>query len=375
MSRVIALLCAAGLAPAAPAQAQSISGQLATLFTGQGTTPTGATDPRAADRSRETLVALFGIELASAPLASGSGGFVYRLNPTIGAIERTSDSFGAFYTERALRIGRRQLALGLVAQNTFPLTAVRAAGSRDPFAVDTLHLELSSRSLTARATYGVTDALDVGLAVPFVQTSFSGSRITVLDGRPVFDIVRSGRASGLGDTAVTVRYRVTGGAGSGVAVGSDVRLPTGSAENLLGTGRASYRGHLIATLDRGSVDLSGNAGVGLGGASDEIFWAGAVTWAAAPRVTVVSEVFGRRLDDLHRASPVYQPHSVAIGAESMRWLPDDTTATHIGYLLGGVKWNVGDTMLVGANVLVRLGSAGLRARVTPSLTLEYAFAR
>lgn len=385
--RPLALFVVALATQVTPLGAQTVRDQLSTLFTAQGTGTGQVPDPVAADRSQATLLGLFSIELAAAPLATGTSGFVYRLNPTIGMIERTSESFGAFYTERALRVGHGQLSLGLVAQNssfstlqgndigsgTFPVNAARAAGTTQPFAVDMLQLELSTSSLTGRATYGVTDAFDVGVAVPFVQTRFSGTRVTSLDGQPVFDIVRDGRASGIGDAALSARYRVLGTAGSGVALGSDLRLPTGRAANLLGTGRVGYRAHAIGTWARGPVEVSGNGGAGFGGASDEMFWSGAATWAAPPRVTLVSELFGRRLADLHLYAPVYQPHSIVSGVDTMRWLPAENSSVHVAYALGGMKWNVAETLLVGANVLVRLTDAGLRARVTPSLTIEYDF--
>src|SRR5581483_7198710 len=54
--------------------------------------------------------------LATLPVATSSGGFVYRLNPELGTVERASESFGPFFVERALTAGRHQVSLGVTFQ-------------------------------------------------------------------------------------------------------------------------------------------------------------------------------------------------------------------------------------------------------------------
>src|SRR5205823_10516104 len=105
------------------------------------------------------------------PLASSSGGFVYRFNPSLGTVERASDSFGPFFSERALRNGRGHLSLGFTLQyasfkslqgadltsGTFPTNTARFANQLQPFSVDTLTLKLEEDGFTGFASYGVTD--------------------------------------------------------------------------------------------------------------------------------------------------------------------------------------------------------------------------
>ena len=45
------------------------------------------------------------------------------------------------------------------------------------------------------------------------------------------------------------------------------------------------------------------------------------------------------------------------------------------FLVTGAKWNIVRSWLLNANVLVRLADVGLRARVTPGISLDYAFGR
>src|SRR5262249_11539267 len=45
-------------------------------------------------------------QLNSFPLASSGGGFTYRLDPELGVLVRTTDSFGPIFAERAETIGK-----------------------------------------------------------------------------------------------------------------------------------------------------------------------------------------------------------------------------------------------------------------------------
>jgi hypothetical protein len=370
------------------ALAQPIGARLSTLLTEQRAVPGApAPDPAAAAVTFSTVAGLFGVELTTLPLASSSGGFVYHLNPTLGLVERASESFGPFFTERAQRNGRGQASFGISYQasnfaslqgadltdGTFPTNAIRVEGSTTTV-VDQLTLDLEARTTTPFGSYGVTDRLDVGVALPIVSLRFSGSRVATSGSQSVLQSSQSGSATGLGDMAVTARFRLTGDGGRGLAIGADVRLPTGRAEDLLGSGDATVRGLAIGSWEEGQLALHANAGAGGGGASNEVFWGGAMTFAASPRITLVSEVTGRWLSDLSVLQDVYQPHSIVDGAETMRWLPVET-GVHTAFFVGGAKWNIAGTLLANVSLLVRLTDTGLRARVTPSISLDYAFGR
>jgi hypothetical protein len=69
-------------------------------------------DPVAAVVTTQTVARALSIELATIPITSSAGGFVYRFNRSLAVVERASDSFGPFFAERALRPGRHQASLG-----------------------------------------------------------------------------------------------------------------------------------------------------------------------------------------------------------------------------------------------------------------------
>ena len=345
-------------------------------------------DISAAEATRDSVAGLFLVELTTLPLTSSSGGFVYRMNPALGVVERASDSFGPFYTERALRSGKGQVSFALIwesskrsslqgadlSDGTFPTNSSRVAGAVDPFTVDTLALELDTRRVTATAGYGLSDQFDIGIAVPFVSLQFSAQRVSTFTGLAPTVLSGSGSASGLGDITVTARYKLNEARHGGIALGSDLQLPTGRQEDLLGTADPAVALRLIGSLERGRFAAHGNAGIAAGGASSALFWEGAATFVAHPRVTVVGELIGRHLSELHRLRDVYQPHPVLAGIETMRWLPQDG-GVHTSYAVTGVKWNIGGSVLVNASLLTRLTDAGLTGRVIPSVSIDYAVGR
>jgi hypothetical protein len=370
------------------AHAQSIGSQLSALLTEQRAISEFVPDVEAANETFATVAGLFGVELATLPVSASSGGFVYRLNRDLGLVERASDGFGPFFTERVLRNSRGQVSVGITYQfarfsslqgadlreGTFPTNAARVAGSGEPFSVDTLDLEMESRTTTPFATYGVTDRLAVGLTLPISTVRFSGQRERSFNGQTTLQSSQSGSSTGLGDMTVNARYMVLGTGVRGASVGADVRFPTGREEDLLGAGKTTGRFLGIGTWEEGHLAVNVNGGFGLGGLSREVFWGAATTLAPNPRVTIVGEIMGRWLAELSRVSDVYQPHPLLPGVETMRWLSLDP-GIHTTFLVTGAKWNVGGSWLLNTNLLIRLTDAGLRARVTPAISLDYAFER
>ena len=385
-ARVAITTCCVLLFFTRAAGAQSIGAGLSALLTDQTPAPEGyVRDMAAAEATFRTVAGLFQVELSSVPVASSSGGFVYRFNPSFGTVERASDSFGPFFAERVLRNGKGHLSVGMAYQvakftslqgadlgtGTFPTNTARFAGQLLPFSVDTLSLTLEESTWTAFGSYGLTNRLDVGASAPFTRLRFSGRRVNSFLGQSTLQSQRSGSATGIGDVGLNARYRLTGTTGTGVAVGTDLRLPSGREEDLLGAGRRTWRVLGIGSWEHGMFAVHGNGGFALGGVSDEQFWAGAATFAPTLRVSMVAEYMGRRLSELNRVADVYEPHPVLAGIETMRWLPVGG-GVHTAFLVTGVKWNVSRSWLLNMHVLTRLTETGLRARFTPAIGLDYA---
>src|SRR5687768_14728186 len=94
----------------------TISDVVAFLMTNQAV-PTGdfERDRAAAEAARDTIAQTLLLNLTSVPIATSSSGFLYRLNPELGTVQRATESFGAFFTERALTPGRGRASFGITA--------------------------------------------------------------------------------------------------------------------------------------------------------------------------------------------------------------------------------------------------------------------
>src|SRR4051794_30371965 len=104
----------AALLTASSASAQSVTDVLTFLMTNQSVS-TGSVerDREAAQATSVTISRALAASLATLPVTSSSSAFTYRLNPELGTVERATQSFGPFFTERAVTAGRGQASFGL----------------------------------------------------------------------------------------------------------------------------------------------------------------------------------------------------------------------------------------------------------------------
>src|SRR4029077_17425066 len=86
-----------------------------------------------------------------------------------------------------------------------------------------------------------------GLTEADVQAALRTHTFDLNNPNATLTVLRSGRATGLGDVVVRTKYRFVGVAGGGMAAGVDLRLPTGDANELLGAGGTEAKLLLIAS--------------------------------------------------------------------------------------------------------------------------------
>jgi hypothetical protein len=352
--------------------------------------PTGdfVRDEQAAADTRDVFARFLTLELATIPVSSPAGGFTYRLDPGLGTVVRSSDSFGPFFTERSLTSGRNQAALGIgyrsttfdnidgrnLRDGTLVSTASTLRGAAAPFDVETVSLRIRTDTMTLTGNYGVTDRLDIGGAIPFVRVSLEGQRLDTYRGRAIVQATGSASASGLGDVAMRAKYNVFRDGASGVAIGAEARLPTGHTEDLLGAGRTSLTPSLIGSYERDRLGVHGELGYSFREVSDTLGYAVAVTVVTVARLTIVGELSGLRIKGLGRLVETTQAHPALVGVDTIRLTGVETTTDHI-HAVAGFKWNIANTWLLTANVRRPLTDVGLNADWVPTITFDYAFGR
>jgi len=382
---VLALAVAASATPVAAQQ--SVSDVLSFLLTNRSI-PTGdfVQDARAAAATRDTISTFLLVELATLPVTSSASAFTYRLDGNLGVVVRSSDSFGPFLVERSLTTGRLRGSLAVSYQaasfdtidgrslkdGTLVATASRLRGDAQPFDVEAISLDIHTKTMTILGNIGVTDRLDIGAALPIVTLSLNGSRVDTYRGTELVQAIGSASASGAGDFLIRGKYNLLRRTGSGLAIGGEARLPTGNEQNLLGTGEASIKPRFIASLERDRIAVHGDVGYAIGGLSKELDYGGAITVLGTPRFTLVGEIAGRRLSSAGRLTETTEPHPTLVGVDTIRLTSvERATGRMVG--LVGFKWNIAATVLLSANVMRPLTSAGLNARWMSTFALDYSF--
>jgi hypothetical protein len=201
-SACLATVLMASLATSAEAQStpETVQDILAFLVTNRGVeTGDFDKDREAAEATSATLTRALLAAIARVPISTSSSGFTYRLNPTLGTVERASETFGPFFAERALTSGAGQASFGVTFQyasfttldgndlrdGSFVTTANQFRDEETPFDIETLTLNITTRTTTVFGSVGVTDRLDVAAAVPFVSLGISGSRVNTYRGTSV----------------------------------------------------------------------------------------------------------------------------------------------------------------------------------------------
>jgi hypothetical protein len=369
--------------------ASTVQDILAFLVTNQGVqTSDFDKDREAAEATRATLTRALLSAVATVPVSTSSSGFTYRLNPALGTVERASETFGPFYVERALTSGAGQSNFGFTYQyasfqaldghdltdGEFVTIANQFRDEPAPFDVETLTLEVKTSTATFYGNVGLSDRVDVGVAVPLVQLRIRGARNNTYRGRTLLQARASAETLGLADVALRSKVRLTGDGPGVVTAGIEVRLPTGREEDLLGSGDTAVRFQGLASAEAGRTSVHGNFTLGTGGVGREYSYGGAVAVAATTQVTLVGEVLARHIGGVQRIAEVIAPHPRIAGVDTLRLIPnggDPTTA----FAVAGFKWNVGGTWLLQGNVLFPMTESGLTTKVTPTIALDYAFTR
>lgn len=373
-----------------PAHAQeSVRDVLSFLLTNRSIpTDDFVRDEDAAVATRDSIADFLLMELATFPVSTSAGAFTYRLNPSLGVVERSSDSFGPFVTDRSLTVGRHQSSLTLSYQaatfdtidgrslrdGTLVATASTLRGATEPFDVETVTLRIRTDTVTFALNYGATDRLDVTAVLPVVRLSLSGQRLDTYRGSELLQALGSATASGIGDVVLRAKYNVFRSGGSGVSAGGEVRLPTGDPDNLLGSGELGVKPRVIGSFEGNQLGVHGEVGYAVGGLSRELTFAAAVTAAARPNLTLVGEFTGRRFASVGRLEQMTEPHPRLSGVDTIRLIGVDQALSRV-VAVAGVKWNVAGTWLVTGYVSRPLTSAGLNAGWVPTVTLDYSFGR
>ena len=416
------------------AEAQT-SGKLASLFedvfgprglvvNSEAVLPDGSTHSAHFNNAFQSNFTQFNVafvsQLTALPLPSPAAGFTYAFDPSTGTFRRTTRSFGPILAERAETIGRGRLSVGFNYQyfsfdslDDVDLSSVPAVFTHDDYQLGggrldvvttTNTIEASLAQWTGAITYGLTDRIDVSLAVPVVRTTLSVlsnaeiQRIGTVDPAIHFfqddtapggfgdlkQFAASGSATGISDLVLRVKGNLLREGTRALALGLDVRLPTGDEKDLLGSGAVGVKPFAVFSTALGRLAPRANLAYQWNGESILANDVRSNTKGSLPNILTyvvgtdvgVSERFSLALDVL--GQHVFD--APLLSAQTFTSIdPSHQTFEDIGFRTGsidavsgstGLKINIAPHILANFNLRFHIAGGGLRDRLTPLVGIE-----
>ena len=199
---------------------------------------------------------------------------------------------------------------------TLVSTAAILRGDTAPFDVETVSLRIRTDAMTVTNGPGITDRLDVGVAIPFVRLNLQGERFDTYRGQSFLQATGAASASGLGDIVGASNTTYIAKARAASASRAETRFPTGDETNLLGAGELSFAPRVIGSVRGDRVGIHGEIIRASWDLQRARIRCGADGRSGA-RFTVVGELFGRRVEGLGRLSSTTVPHPRLIGVDTV----------------------------------------------------------
>jgi hypothetical protein len=352
-----------------------------------------------------SLLSLILTQSQTFPGASTASGFTF----TVGGVVpvRESELYGPLFGERALTNGKRQLSVTL---NTHRLRFSSLDGSeiRNGQAgllwgdtnydsaggayVGICRMDINTTVFFAAANYGLLDQLDVSLAVPVVRTTVEGSNEFldyVLTGTTIGEssflpqgryFVR-GESTGLGDMAIGAKYAFVRRSEAGAAVTVRTSLPTGSLEDMTGTGEFQTSIGFVGSAEKSGWSPHLNVSYLFAGGEvlDELNYNVGVSYSLLPRrMTVGAEMVGRRLYDVTEFTSTVQlgvlQSPITGDFFPVRDFRAETDDVDLFFFAVGGKIRMGGRLLASLYAIVPAGGSGLQVqRPTFNVGVNYAF--
>ncbi len=372
-------------------------------------------------------------QLSLLPLVSPTSGFVYEFDRSLGvAVRSESQNFGSILTERGETIGRDKVLVGFAYQHfdfktidgldlqnfgtVYHHVATTSAYGVD-FVTSKNKINLTINQYTPFFTFGLTNRLDVSIAIPIVNVNLIivsdatihrlalpfSSKTGLINGEAhFFDIndtansirktfTNSGTASGIGDVVIRVKGTVWKGESAALALAADIRTPSGDPRNLLGSGAIGFKPFAAFSFYKHRFAPHVNIGYERNGDSvlagdvatavqkhlpNQFFYAVGTSIRASKAVTVALDLLGQRVIDGQQvqtttfSSRNSRDDPTVINFQDIRFAPSSFNITNGAV---GVKFSPVNKLLVTANVLFKLNDAGLRAKAVPLVGISYAF--
>jgi len=365
-------------------------------------------------------------QLLSLPLPSPASGFTYTFNPSLGVFTRSTQSFGSILSERAETIGKKRVTFGFNFQHFnfdsfqgVPLNNVPAVfthddsvrlGGREDVVTTNSRIELKVDQFTFSSTVGLTDHIDLSVAVPVVRTDLSVVSEAIIQrigtggnlpihyfstGRPGSpddygnrkQFSASGSDQGIGDIIFRVKGTAVKWENSRLAFGADFRVPSGDEKNLLGSGAAGVKPFAAYTYNYKRFSPHFNVGYQWNGKSvlagdlqkntkgnlpDQFLYVVGADVGLSSWFSLAIDILGQRVIDSPRLiSETFETLVGGVKFPNIRFEQPASFNVNNGAI--GFKVNPGGNLLLNFNLLLQLDNGGLRDKIAPLVGATYTF--
>jgi hypothetical protein len=365
-----------------------------------------------------------GSNVANLPVSASSGGETFRFEGATPV--RTSISPGPIYAERAQTLGSGRLFMSLSrtglsyetlrgvpmddlslvfthANVDFPGCDQQFGGDCSRYGIPLLENEFIDFRLglnvtvdvTAFAlTYGVNDRIDLGVVLPVVKTAIRGtSEASIVpfgstgpashffagtEDDPVLTATRfvEGSSSGLGDVSARVKVNLRAATPVSLAVLAEGRFPTGSEEDLRGSGAVALRGIGIVSARFGEFSPHANIGYQYRGREldPDVFLLTAgfdqllSSWATMAAELITEFPIGSSEIPVPQDAVLEEPFRRVIHTSSIPDRRDDIINASLG-----LKLSIPRAVTLVANSAFPLNRGGMRPDVLWTVGAEYTF--
>lgn len=376
----------------------------------------------ASDKVINTLSNFIGSSISSFPLSSTAAGLTFDFSS--GRPVATSTSLGPIFSERAQTMGSGFFNMGFNFTH-LSFTKIRGINTEDlklsfthqnvggPDYGDSanefdtidffMNLDVSSTIFALYFTFGVTDRLDIGLAIPFINVKLKASPLARVNsytyltgdsanhhfgdnaGEPVLSKNTVGikdDATGMGDIAIRAKYNIMNKNVIDLATVVEYRHSTGTKSDFLGSGNNRVRTAFIASKIIGDFAPHLNVSYELNNSDTQrdrvglfIGYDQKLTEKLTLAVDFLGEYeLGDQIEELTFPDPVTatRPDGSYTQTTNPTNLPDIAN-DHLLNGAVGLKFNPKKNLLFIGNVFFPLNDGGLRADFIPTFGVEFSF--
>jgi len=354
-----------------------------------------------------------GSQVSDLPLATPASGVTYTYNPKNNVSVPSNETLGSILTQRAETIGRHKFYIAFTYQyfqfedidsvglKNLPVVLQTANGTT--FTATNNRIDLNVNQYASYLTFGVSNNIDVSIAVPVVNVNeritTSGVEYGILSNGNIGTAVipscsSAGSATGVGDIILAAKGWIWkmhrhGGDSGGFSVGAEVRLPTGNSSNFLGAGTVgvrpfavfTYGGHFsphanIAYEANGNTNLITNSVGQYQQLPNRLIYSGGVDWGITPRLTIVADIIAQRVVNAQRVGvTTFSPTFIVPAPPYPSIVPINNVSYNRVDGAGGFKLKPfsSNGLLITGNLSIKMNEAGLRTRLAPLGGLSITF--